>query len=191
MLRLLFRKWWVILLQGILLIILSIYIFNNPAGVLAGLSIWVGLILLLAGLAGTISWWAGDKEEREEMSLLWSVLTLLFGLLILSNLLAAMKILTVVFGLWIFVSGVWLLRTGWGLRGYYRGGWAMIVIGAMSLLLAVNMIFDIGIGAVAIATLLGVQVLLIGIALLILSFAKKMVAGKLRDKIEAVRTSHE
>ena len=191
MLRLMFRKWWVLLLQGILLIILSLYIFNNPAGVLAGLSIWVGLILLFAGLAGTISWWAGDKEEREEMSLLWSVLTLLFGLLILSNLLAAMKILTVVFGLWIFVSGVWLLRTGWGLRGYYRGGWAMIVIGVLSLLLATNMIFDIGIGAVAIATLLGVQVLLIGIALLILSFAKKMVAGKLRDKIEAVRTSHE
>ena len=190
MLRLLFRKWWVILLQGILLIILSIYIFNNPAGVLAGLSIWVGLILLLAGLAGTISWWASDKEEREEMSLLWSVLTLLFGLLILSNLLAAMKILTVVFGLWIFVSGVWLLRTGWGLKGYYPGGWAMIVIGVLSVLLATNMIFDIGIGAVAIATLLGVQVLLIGIALLILSFAKKMVAGKIRDKIETVRTGY-
>jgi len=57
-------------------------------------------------------------------------------------------------------------------------------------LLAANMIFVIGIGAVAIATLLGVQVLLIGIALLLLSFAKKMLIGKMRDKIEAVRTGY-
>ena len=190
MLRLLFRKWWVILLQGILLIILSIYIFNNPAGVLAGISIWVGLILLFAGLAGTISWWAGDKEEREEMSLLWSVLTFIFGLLILFHLLAAMKIVTMVFGFWIFLSGAWLLKNGWGLKSSYPGGWVMVVIGALSLLLAANMIFDIGIGAVAIATLLGVQVLLIGIALLILAFAKKMVAGKMTEKIEAARAGY-
>jgi len=40
MLQLLFRKWWVVLLQGVLLIILSIYIFQNPVEVLAGISVW-------------------------------------------------------------------------------------------------------------------------------------------------------
>ena len=185
MLRLLFRKWWVILLQGILLIILSIYIFNNPAVVLAGISIWFGLILLVAGLVGIISWLVGDKEEREEMSLLWSVLTFVFGLLIVFNLLAAMKILTVIFGLWILLSGVWLFKNGWSLKSNNPGGWVMVIIGILSVLLAAKMIFDIGTGAIAIATLLGVQVLLIGIALILLSFAKKMLRGKIRDKIEA------
>lgn len=188
--QLLFRKWWVILLQGILLIILSIYIFNNPAIVLAGISLWFGFILLVTGLVGIISWWAGDKEEREDMSLLWSVLTMVFALLILFNLLAAMKIVTIVFGFWILLSGAWLFKNGWALKGSFPGGWVMVVIGVLSLLLAANMIFDIGIGAVAIATLLGVQVLLIGIALLLLSFAKKMLIGKMRDKIEAVRTGY-
>src|SRR4051812_1944080 len=137
--RLLFRKWWVILLQGILLIVLSIYMFNNPAAVLAGISLWFGLILLATGLVGIISWWAADKEDREDMSLLWSVLTVVFGLLILFNLLAAMKILTIVFGFWILLSGAWLLRTGWSLKGNFRGGWAMVIIGVLSLLLAANM----------------------------------------------------
>ena len=49
MLQLLFRKWWVVLLQGVLLIILSIYIFQNPVAVLAGISFWCGLLVLAAG----------------------------------------------------------------------------------------------------------------------------------------------
>ena len=115
---------------------------------------------------------------------------MVFALMILFNFLAAMKIVTIVFGFWILLSGAWLFKNGWALKGSFPGGWVMVVIGVLSLLLAANMIFDIGIGAVAIATLLGVQVLLIGIALLLLSFAKKMLIGKMRDKIEAVRTGY-
>jgi hypothetical protein len=48
------------------------------------------------------------------------------------------------------------------------------------------MIFDIGTGAIAIATLLGLQVLLMGIALILLSFAKKVLTGKIRNKLETM-----
>ena len=78
MFQLLFRKWWVVLLQGILLIILSIYIFQNPVEVLAGISFWCGLLVLAAGLLGIIAWLAADKPEREGMSLFWSILTAAF-----------------------------------------------------------------------------------------------------------------
>ena len=65
-------RWWLILVQGLLLIILSIYIFNNPAGVLAGISFWFGVIVLAAGLVGIIAWFASSKIERESFSLLWA-----------------------------------------------------------------------------------------------------------------------
>ncbi len=73
MLQLLFRKWWVVLLQGILLIILSIYIFQNPVEVLAGIAFWCGLLVLAAGVLGIIAWLAADKSEREGMSLFFGV----------------------------------------------------------------------------------------------------------------------
>ena len=63
MLQLLSRKWRVLLLQGILLIILSIYIFQNPVVVLTGISLWSGLVVLATGLLGIIA----DKPEREGM----------------------------------------------------------------------------------------------------------------------------
>ena len=116
MFQLLFRKWWVVLLQGILLIILSIYIFQNPVEVLAGISFWCGLLVLATGLLGIIAWLAADKSEREGMSLFWSILTAAFGLLMLLHLFATMKILTVIFGLWMLITGLLLVQSGWSLK---------------------------------------------------------------------------
>jgi uncharacterized membrane protein HdeD (DUF308 family) len=188
MLQLLFRKWWVVLLQGILLIILSIIIFNNPVPVLAGISLWFGLLVLAAGGLGIIGWLAASKPEREDMSFLWSILTAAFGLLMLFNLLVTMKTLTVIFGIWILVTGLHLVQNGWQFKNKNSLGWLMIIIGAIAVVVAIMMIFNIGTGAVAVSTLLGLSVLLTGIALVLLSFAKKMLKGKLEQKIESLKS---
>ena len=183
MLQQLFRKWWVVLLQGFLLIILSIYIFNNPDEVLKGISFWFGLIVLAAGLLGVIGWLAADKSEKENMSLLWSVITAAFGLLMLLKLGATMKTITVIFGLWVLVSGILLLKNGWSLKDENSFGWIMVIVGILSVVAAVMMIFNVGAGAIAIGTLLGLQVLLTGIALVLLAIAKKVLVGKVKDKL--------
>ena len=188
MLQLLFRKWWVILLQGILLIILSFYIFQHPVEVLTGISLWCGLLVLGAGLLGIISWMASDKAEREGMSLLWSILSAAFGLLMILKLLATMKILTVLFGLWMLLTGLFLVQSGWALRSRNSLGWTMIIAGVLSAGAAVMMVFHIETGAVGVSTLLALQVLLTGLALVLLSFAKKMVAGRIKDQIESLRS---
>jgi uncharacterized membrane protein HdeD (DUF308 family) len=188
MLQLLFRKWWVVLLQGILLIILSIYIFQNPVAVLTGISFWFGLMVLATGLLGVIAWLAADEPEREGMSLFWSILTAAFGLLMLLHLFATMKILTVIFGLWMLVTGLSLTQSGWPLKRENSFGWAMVIAGVLSAAAAVIMIFNIGTGAVGISTLLGLQVLLTGIALVLLSFARKVVVGRVKGKIESLRS---
>ena len=178
------RKWWLILLQGVVLIILSIYIFNNPAAVLAGISFWFGMIVLAAGLVGIIAWIASNKAERESMSLLWGILTFAFGLLVVFNLLATMKTLTIIFGLWCLLSGLFLLTTGWSLKKINPIGWVLVLVGLFCVVAAVMMITDIGSGAIAISTLLGLQVLLTGIALVLSSFAKKILVGNIREAIK-------
>jgi uncharacterized membrane protein HdeD (DUF308 family) len=64
----------------------------------------------------------------------------------------------------------------------------MIIAGVLSVVAAVMMVFNIGTGAFGISTLLGLQVLLTGIALVLLSFAKKVVAGRVSDKIESLQS---
>jgi len=177
------KKWWLILLQGILLIVLSFYIIKNPAGVLAGISFWFGLMVLTAGLLGIIAWLASSKAERENMSLLWAIVTFVLGLLLLFNLLATMKTLTVIFGLWCLLSGLFLLNTGWSLKKINSTGWVMVIAGLLCVVAAVMMITNIGSGAIAISTLLGLQLLFAGIALVLLSLAKRMVVKTVSQAI--------
>jgi uncharacterized membrane protein HdeD (DUF308 family) len=188
MLKLLFRKWWVILLEGILLIILSIYIFNNPVAVLAGLSLWFGVLVVISGVIGIIKWFFTDTLEREEMSLLWSIFTAAFGVLLLNHVLVTMKTLTLVFSVWMLITGMKLIQSGWLLKARSSSGWLMILVGLLSATAAVMMFFNIGMGAIGISTVLGLQVLLTGIALMFLSFAKKAVVSIVKEKIEALKS---
>src|SRR5207253_3923480 len=100
--------------------------FSKPVELLAGISLWFGLLVLAAGVLGIIAWLAADKPEREGMSLFWSILTAAFGLLMLLHLLVTMKTLTVIFGLWMLVTGLLLVQSGWSLRSKNSFGWIMV-----------------------------------------------------------------
>lgn len=66
----------------------------------------------------------------------------------------------------------------------------MLVAGILSGLAALMIIFNMGAGAVGISTLLGLQVLITGIALVILSFAKRAVMTIAKDNTLKTRTGY-
>lgn len=188
MLQTMLKKWWLILLQGILMIILSIFIFNNPAAVLAGISIWFAVVVLLIGIAGVIGWLAADSAERETSSLAWSLLTALLGLFMLLNMFATMKTLTIIFGLWMLLTGYNLVASGWPLRKQGWLGWLMVITGILSCIAGIMTITNTGVGAVGISTLLGFQVLLSGIVLVIFAFVKKAVVNRIEAKVDDLKS---
>lgn len=177
----LFKKWWVILLQGILLIIIGFIFFNNPVKVLAVISLWVGILTLAAGIIGLTAYFMMAREERENSSLLWSIITLLLGLLMLTKVGLTMKTITVLFGLWILFTGIWLLAAGWDHLRSSMTGWIMLLGGILSILAGIAIIFDIGTGAVWISTLLGLQAVIAGIGFIMLAFIKRKVVNKIKS----------
>ena len=181
------KKWWVILLQGILMFILGLFIFSNPVEVLAGISLWFGIIILVTGVIGVFGWIFAGSGERDTGSLLWSLLSALFGILILSNLLVAMKAVTIIFGLWVLLTGLSLAANGWSLKKESSMGWFLLIVGILGIIAGFMMILNLGSGAAGIATILGITILLTGIALILLSFAKKAIAGKVKDKIDELK----
>lgn len=182
-----FKKWWVVLIQGILMFILGIFIFKNPVEVLAGISLWFGIIILLTGITGIFGWIFGGKENRESSSLIWSILSVLFALFVLFNLLATMKVITVIFGIWVLLTGFSLLSSGWSIKKESGIGWILVIVGILSVIAGIMMMMNIGSGAEGVATILGLQVILTGIALILLSFAKKMIGSKIEDKIKSLK----
>lgn len=188
MLKTVFRKWWLILLQGILMIVLSYFIFDNPVAVLAGISLWFGIVVILIGLTGIVVWMITPSADRETVSLIWSLATALFGLLMLMNMFATMKTLTIIFGIWMLVTAYHLFTTGWQLRQDGWLGWLLVIAGILSAIAGFMMITNIGAGAIGISALLGFQVLLAGIAMVLFAFVKKAIVNKIGGRIEELKS---
>jgi len=187
MLKTIVKKWWMILIQGILLIILGIYAMRHPGEMLLGISFWIGLLICVTGIAGIIGYFAADKDEKENLSIGWSIASAIIGFLMLGNILATMKTVTIIFGLWMLATGLLLTKLGWDIKNRHSFGWILLVSGVLSIIAGVMMLFDMGTAAVGISTLLGLQAIVAGLGFIILSLAKKNMVGRVEDKVEQFR----
>ena len=178
-------KWWVNLLQGILLIILGVYILENPTEALAGISLVFGTLILLTGLAGIFAW-LFDKDRRENGFLVWSILTALFGLLVVMHLVVAIKIITIIYGVWILLIGFNLLNSGWRIRKDTIIGWVMFLVGLFSIFAGIKMIVNLSTGIAGSATIIAIQAVLAGFCLVLFAFAKKTIEGKVRSRLQSL-----
>lgn len=179
--KLLIKRWWVGLIQGIILIILSIYIFNNPLNALKGISVWIGILILFTGLVGIISWMAADRDKKGYSSLLWSFLTIVFGIILLLNLFTTTRIVEILFGLWMVFLGLHFIEDGLVFKKHQPFRWATVIAGVLCIIAAAVLIFDLGTG-IGVSLFIGVQILLAGIALVIVSFARKELVNKIMDR---------
>ena len=187
MLQLLTRKWWVVLLQGILLLFLSFFIFQNPTTVLTSVSIWIGLLIFFSGVIALFTSFGNDKTEHKGLLILWALGTIVFGFLLLTNVLITMKAITLLFGIWMFLGAIRFVAAGWMIRSVNSLGWIVILTGVLSFVAAIMVITDLRTASIGISILLGVQVLVSAIALIILAFVKKKIGNAINAKITSLQ----
>ncbi|HRQ38721.1 MAG TPA: DUF308 domain-containing protein [Chloroflexota bacterium] len=77
------RYWWLVVLQGIAVIILSIYLFLRPSGTVFLISIFLGLYLVFNGLVDILFAFLGKHVPDRSWSFLKGVVSAFVGGLIL------------------------------------------------------------------------------------------------------------
>ena len=182
-LSILFRNWGALLIQGILLIAISIVMFNNPDAVLAAAALYLGVIVLLTGLIGVIANLTNSTEDRDIFTLLGSAVIAIIGLLMLSNMFVTIKAITMLFGLLVSVVGWILLWGGWTGKKQWSLWWIIAVLGAGALITGIESIMDIAAGAESISTFLGTAVLIAGIGLVCLALLKKKLVVAIKSRL--------
>ncbi len=81
-----FKNWWLVLIKGIILIILAFVIFRHPVGILMGITVYMGIGLLLTGIALIIAAIAARNDiENWGWRLAEGILDALFGIMLLAN----------------------------------------------------------------------------------------------------------
>ncbi|MDI1353802.1 MAG: DUF308 domain-containing protein [bacterium] len=170
-----FRPWWMILIQGILLIALSIFIFGNPETVITALAFWLGFAVFFTGVVGIVAYFINRKEGDGFYSLLGSSAISLIGILMILKLFATIKAITVVFGILLVIVAVMLISGSVSIRKRWPYWWILTILGCGALLTGFKSIMDVYLGVENLSIIIGLSVLFSGIGMVCLAFIKKII----------------
>jgi uncharacterized membrane protein HdeD (DUF308 family) len=176
------KKWWVLALRGVILIIIGLLAFVNPLVWVTFVGVYMlfdGVSMLVAGIGGQ------PMVQSRWLLIIIGVLSVIAGLYILLNPVAGGLILTYVVAAWALVGGILTIITAIRLREEIDNEWWLIISGVLAVIFGLLVFFgggpigddaagmsNIGVvaGFLAIATVFGVFAILVGILSLVLAF---------------------
>ena len=98
------------IVSGILILLTGAFCLMNPGQTFLSLAFIIGLVMVINGLIHTLAYFIGrglhNKGDNNGWILTDALITLLLGILILCNQLVADAAITMVFAVWMFVSGI-------------------------------------------------------------------------------------
>lgn len=161
------KKWWVLLIRGILLIIVGLLAFASPVTWV----IFVGVGMLLDGISMLF---AGFSEQQEGQSrwplLIVGVLGLLAGLIVLWNPALGGITLTYVIAAWAVVIGILEIISAIRLREEIDNEWWLILTGILAVIFGILVFSNVLAGIVTIAWVFGIFAIAYGILSIVLAF---------------------
>ena len=169
--------WWLVLLRGIILLLLSVYIFRHPVDALVGIAIYVSISLLLTGI-----FQAGVAIASKNLDANWGwalavgLIDILFGLVLLTNPILTATTLPFVVGFWIIVSGIMSFVNAFQ---YRKDGvsmwWLGLLGGILSILIGYSITNNLALGTLAITTWIAMGFGIAGVVNVLIGFKLKSV----------------
>lgn len=173
----LFKNWWLLLVRGIILIILSIFVFKNPGAGLLGLSMYIGIAYLFSGIISSM----GTLRYRKHInhwgwSLASGLFDILFGILFLTKPELTVSFIVLMLGFWfIFYSIVGIMGSIVLKDGGVQNWWIDFAGGLMGVVIGFIIILNPFAGAFTIIWILGFGLFVIGLLNIIAAFLLKNV----------------
>lgn len=166
------KKWWLLLLRGILLIIFGIIAISSPGIVLVSLLFYFGFVALFSGLFLIIEGIAVKSEDRG-MRILEGILSILFGLLfiIMPGFVLSFAMYFIAF--WAIIGGIMQIIYAIKLRKEITNEWLAILNGVITLIFGILVLTNILAGATTLVMVFGFFAIISGLLQIVLSFKVK------------------
>lgn len=168
------RSWWSLLLKGLVASIIGIIAISRPAGFLEVIFVLLGVLILIAGIAGTIGaivFW--KSAGRPTLVLLPSLLGIVVGLLTILSPQITARLLIYLIAIWAIVYGIGEISKAMKLRREIEGEWIQLLLGIIAVVFGIVLILKpITAGALAVA-LAGFFLLALGIFWIVMAIRTK------------------
>lgn len=161
-----FAKWWLLLIKGVALIILALLIIFSPEQSLITISIFMGVGLIITGIVLLIiSSELKKVMESWTMRLAEGLLDIVFGFFLLAHPDVSLVIIPILIGFWIIFYGVLILAGSFQFKESMQvKRKTVLIVGIITIILGFIIAFNPNITIVAIGILIGIPVLIIGLA---------------------------
>jgi uncharacterized membrane protein HdeD (DUF308 family) len=168
MLHTLVRNWWALALRGLVAVLFGLLTFLLPGITLVTLVLLFGAYSLVDGLCNVIAFFR--VASHHWALLIEGVIGIIAGILTFAWPAITAIVLLYLIAFWAIFTGVFEIIAGIRLRKAITNEWLLLVMGVLSLLFGVLILFAPGVGALAIVLWIGAYALVFGIFMLALAF---------------------
>jgi len=168
------KNWWVMTINGILAVLFGAFALFDSEQLLISLSMYFGLLVLIAGLLLLLAAWDHQKKHKKyQMLILEGGAMTVVGLLIIIFPLETLKLFLLLIGVWALFTGMMkiYLAASFGSGFSYRN--IMFVSGILFSLIGLALLIDATWIATHVMILFGLIFIVVGIMTIYFSFMVK------------------
>jgi hypothetical protein len=176
------RGWWVLLLNGLLLIVAGTLIFSIEWTV-RELATFIGAMFIFEGISTALV--SGFDSGVARGNVITGLLSIAAGILIIVWPSPGLVAVAVVLGAWLIVSGTIAIAGAFAARDALPQWWLLAIFGVLEVALGVLALADPGATLAAIVTVAGIWAVAIGAMRIVLAFELKRLPSDVDEAFAA------
>ena len=156
--------------SGILALLIGIFLFVHPFTTTAMIGWIIALLVFMSGITSLLMY--TNSVERSFWYLLQSILSIIFGIILLSSSAMSLSIAVItIAAYWILISGILRLIGGFQMRraGFYDAN-RFLSSAVLAILLGLFLLFNPALSAIFIGRLTGLLLMAVGVSGIAFSF---------------------
>ncbi len=184
-----FNKWWLLMMEGIILLIVSYFLFNEEGIHIISIKNILGFTALLNGSISIIGYFLTGSDEKNKWEMFLGILNSFTGLLLLSSLLLDRQIANWLFLINMFLNAVLLLLASSQLKAEIHWWWISFISMASTIFLIYCLNTGTIIDQLKLGILAGFQFFITGLLLIVFAFVMRKMQEDFSKTIKQI-SSH-
>jgi uncharacterized membrane protein HdeD (DUF308 family) len=163
-------NWWVLLLNGLLLIVAGVLIFSIDWTV-RSLATFIGVLFIVQGVAEALT--TGIDARVRRANVVTGLLSIATGIVIIVWPGPGLTAVAIVLGAWLIVIGTLTITGAFAARRIVPNWWLLLITGLLEVPLGVLALANPGATLAALITVAGIWAVAVGVTRIVLAFEVK------------------
>ncbi|WP_308419182.1 HdeD family acid-resistance protein [Silvimonas terrae] len=134
------RSWWLFVVFGVISVLFGLSTLSWPLESGIDLAWAFGFVAMAEGIAGMFALYDNEAHACNGWLLIYSVISMLFGIIAITQPEATAGILFICLSVWLLAAGIYRLAFALAVRKDINGKWLVILSGILCIALAILML---------------------------------------------------